>query len=75
MKDTGSYWEVPAEAYPRLEQGAVVLKTAKDQAAAQAFFEYIKGADGAAVLKRYGFSVPAASSSGAPWSGFFPPTI
>ena len=55
MRETGTYWEVPLEAYPRLEQGTVVLKTAKDPKAAQAFLDYLKSPEGAAVLKRYGF--------------------
>src|SRR5713101_5914152 len=59
MKDTGTYWEIPLEAYPRLEQGAVVLKAAKDVKTARAFLDFIKGPEGAAVLKRYGFFLHA----------------
>src|SRR5713101_4489276 len=58
MKDTGTYWEIPLEAYPKLEQGAVVLKAAKDLKTARAFLDYIKSPQGAAVFKRYGFFVP-----------------
>jgi molybdate transport system substrate-binding protein len=58
MKGTGTYWEVPLEAYPRLEQGAVVLKAAKDPKTARAFLDYIRGPEGAAVFKRYGFFLP-----------------
>jgi len=58
MKETGRYWEIPLEAYPRLEQGAVVLKTAKDSKAVRAFLDYIKSPDGAGVFRRYGFSLP-----------------
>ena len=61
MKDTGMLWEVPFEAYPRLEQGAVILKTAKNQKAARGFLDYIKGSEGAAVFKRYGFFLPEKS--------------
>jgi len=61
MKETGTYWEVPLEAYPRLEQGAVVLKAAKDVKTARTFLEFIKGPEGAAVLKRYGFFLPEKS--------------
>src|SRR5438034_6038021 len=64
MKDSGSYWEVPLDAYPRLEQGAVVLKAAKDLKTARAFLDYLKGPEGAAVLKRYGFFLP---SKTVPW--------
>jgi molybdate transport system substrate-binding protein len=58
MKESGSYWEVPLEAYPRLEQGAVVLKAAKDVKTARMFLDFIRGPEGAAVLKRYGFFLP-----------------
>src|SRR5256712_10713090 len=58
MKETGAYWEVPIDAYPRLEQGAVILKAAKDQKTARAFLDYIKRSDGTAGFKRYGFFLP-----------------
>jgi len=60
MRETGAYWEVPLDAYPRLEQGAVLLKAARNPKAAREFLEYVKSADGAAVFKRYGFSIPQA---------------
>jgi len=58
MKETGTYWEAPIAADTRLEQGAVILKTAKDLKAARAFLDYIKSAEGATVFKRYGFFRP-----------------
>ncbi len=62
MKESGSYWEVPLEAYPRLEQGAVVLKATKDVKTARSFLDFIKGPEGAAVFKRYGFFLPEKSA-------------
>lgn len=58
MKETGAFWEVPVEAYPRLEQGAVALKAAKDLKTARAFLDHIKSPEGTAVFKRYGFFLP-----------------
>jgi len=58
LKETGAFWEVPVEAYPRLEQGAVVLKAAKDPKTARTFLDYIKGPEGKTVFKRYGFFLP-----------------
>jgi molybdate transport system substrate-binding protein len=58
MRDKGRWWEVPLDAYPRLEQGAVVLSWAKDRAAADALLAYVKAADGRAILRRYGFILP-----------------
>ena len=61
MKETGTYWKVPLDAYPKLEQGAVVLKAAKDVKTARAFLDYIKGPEGTTVFKRYGFFLPEQS--------------
>jgi molybdate transport system substrate-binding protein len=59
MQD-GKRWEVPAEAYPPIEQGAVVLRSAKDKAAARAFLEFVQSSAGRETLKKYGFSFAAA---------------
>jgi molybdate transport system substrate-binding protein len=58
MKDRGRYWEVPAEAFPRIDQGGVELTWAKDRAAARWLQDFIKGAHGRAVLSKYGFRLP-----------------
>ena len=57
MRD-GKRWEIPAEMYPALEQGAIVLKDAKNKDAARAFLEFVKSAAGRATLGKYGFGVP-----------------
>ena len=56
----GRYFEVPLEAYPRLEQGGVILGRAGDPEAARALRDFILGPDGRATLKRYGFFLPGA---------------
>ena len=58
VKETGLFWEVPPAAYPRLEQGAVIMRTAKEMKSARSFLDYIKGPDGTAVFRRYGFVLP-----------------
>jgi molybdate transport system substrate-binding protein len=58
MRDAGRYWEIPLEAYPKMEQGGIILKWAKDPDAAHAFRDFVLGKDGRAVLKRYGFFLP-----------------
>lgn len=58
MKSKGTYWEVPAEAHPVLEQGAVILKSSKQQESAKQFLEFIKGPQGQEIMKRYGFTLP-----------------
>jgi molybdate transport system substrate-binding protein len=57
MRD-GKRWEIPAEMYPALEQGAIVLKDAKNKEAARAFLEFVKSAAGRAILAKYGFVFP-----------------
>ena len=58
MNGKGSYWEVPAEAYPPLEQGAVIVKQSKHQEAARRFLEFLKGSQGQDIMRRYGFMLP-----------------
>lgn len=58
MQGKGKYWIVPADAYPALDQGVVLLAHSSHRQEAQAFLEYVKSPEAAAVLKRYGFSVP-----------------
>jgi molybdate transport system substrate-binding protein len=54
----GRYWEIPQEAYTRLEQGGVILNWAQDRPAADAFRRFVLGPRGRAVLERYGFHLP-----------------
>jgi molybdate transport system substrate-binding protein len=54
MRD-GKSWEIPAEMHPALEQGAIILKDAKNKDAARAFLEFVKSARGRATLAEYGF--------------------
>jgi len=57
MQD-GKRWEIPAEMHPTIEQGAIVLKDAKNKAAARAFLEFVKSEAGRAILAKYGFAFP-----------------
>jgi molybdate transport system substrate-binding protein len=58
LRDKGRYIEVPLDAYPKLEQGGVILNGAADRQAAQAVRDFLASVEGKAVLKRYGFSLP-----------------
>jgi molybdate transport system substrate-binding protein len=58
MQGKGRYWVVPADAYPPLDQGAVLISHSPHQQDAAAFLEYVKSPETAVVLKRYGFSLP-----------------
>jgi molybdate transport system substrate-binding protein len=52
-KGKGRYWEIPAGAYPPIEQGGILLKDTPD---ARDFREFLTGIAGRAILKRFGFS-------------------
>jgi molybdate transport system substrate-binding protein len=58
MRDNGRFWNVPLEAYPRLEQGGVVLEWGRDSGAAEAFSAFLQNSEGKEILQRYGFYVP-----------------
>jgi molybdate transport system substrate-binding protein len=58
MSKKGTYWEIPAEAHPPLEQGAVIVKASKRAGSAKQFFEFVKSRQGLAIMKRYGFAAP-----------------
>jgi molybdate transport system substrate-binding protein len=59
LKDKGHYWTVPLDAYPTLNQAAVVLSKSKQQEAAQKFLDFVRGSEGSSQLKSFGFSLPA----------------
>jgi molybdate transport system substrate-binding protein len=59
MKDKGRYWKVPLDAYPTLNQAAVVLSRSKQQDAARKFLEYLRNPEVTSLLTGYGFSLPA----------------
>ncbi len=60
MQQAGQYWEIPQEAHPPIEQGAVVLKNGHNRVSAQAFVSFLQGREGQAILRRHGFVLPDA---------------
>ncbi|QRN93717.1 molybdate ABC transporter substrate-binding protein [Archangium violaceum] len=58
MKEQGRAWEVPLDAYPRMEQGGAILARARDVELAKRFRDGLLGPDGEALLKRHGFFLP-----------------
>jgi len=58
VKGKGRVFEVPPDTYPRLEQGGTILKWAADVDAARAFRGFLLSADGQAILKQFGLSLP-----------------
>ena len=53
MRSAGRHWVIPENSYPRMEQGAVLLKRAG--AGARAFHEWLRGPQARSVFERYGF--------------------
>jgi molybdate transport system substrate-binding protein len=58
MRDAGRFWQVPLDAYPRIEQGGIILKSTKDLETARTFRDFVLGEHGREVLKLYGFYLP-----------------
>ena len=58
MQGKGRYWAVPTEAYPPLDQGVILISHSPHQQDAAAFLQYVKAAEVATLLRRYGFSSP-----------------
>jgi molybdate transport system substrate-binding protein len=56
LRDRGKYREVPADLYPRLEQGGVIVTGATNKDAARALRDFLTSDAGRAVLKKYGFN-------------------
>ncbi len=52
----GRFWEIPADMYPRMEQGAVLIKGASP--AARSFHEWLRRPDSREILSRSGFGLP-----------------
>lgn len=58
MRGKGKYWEVPADFYPPLAQGVIVLSHSQHQKEAAAFLDYIKTNEVVELLQKYGFTLP-----------------
>jgi molybdate transport system substrate-binding protein len=52
----GRYWEIPATAYPPIQQGGVIMKWSAHQDAAQQFRTFLMSPEGRGILKRFGFA-------------------
>ncbi len=58
LRDQGRFWEFPAESYPRLEQGGVILSWVRDRESTQLLREFVLSSQGREIFKRYGFRLP-----------------
>jgi molybdate transport system substrate-binding protein len=46
MRDAGRFWQVPLDAYPRMEQGGIILKSAENLETARVFRNFVLGDHG-----------------------------
>jgi len=58
LEGKGRRWDVPLDAFPRIEQGCVVLRNGKAAADARAFRDFVTGPEGREILNRFGLSAP-----------------
>jgi molybdate transport system substrate-binding protein len=58
VRAQGRYWEIPLDAYPRIEQAGVTLSHAGNIAGARLFCAYLQSGAVRARLKEYGFYIP-----------------
>ena len=62
MKQAGRYREIPLDAYPPLEQGAIIVKQGANQEGARALLDFMQGVEGQAIMHRYGFTTRGIAS-------------
>jgi molybdate transport system substrate-binding protein len=55
LRGAGRYWEIPVTAYPKMEQGGIILKPSR---AASEFRAFLLNNTGRGVLKQFGFYLP-----------------
>ena len=53
----GSRWMVPASLHKPIDQGAILLFTGEKNPAARAFLQFLRGPEGKAIIRRYGYQV------------------
>lgn len=59
LRGKGRYWQVPADTFPAIEQGLIIVKHTAHASAARSFREFILSDVAAAqILQRHGFKLP-----------------
>jgi molybdate transport system substrate-binding protein len=61
VNSRGKYFEIPLDAYPRMDQGGVILKNVRDRQAAEQFRAFILSPECRALFKNSGFYLPEES--------------
>lgn len=58
VKPRGRYWEIPLTAYPRMDQGGIILKGTKNRKGADELRSFILSTEGRTIFKQFGFYMP-----------------
>jgi molybdate transport system substrate-binding protein len=58
VDDTGSHWAVPEDMHGPLRQDAVLLEHGRDNEAAKAFLEFLRGAEAVKMIEELGYRAP-----------------
>jgi molybdate transport system substrate-binding protein len=66
---SGRYFLIPDDSYPPIEQGGVVLRSAKNIDGARALRAFLQSAEARTVLERYGFRSPREDAAAATDAG------
>jgi molybdate transport system substrate-binding protein len=61
-RDASRFWKVPLDKYPRMEQGGVIMKWARDADAARLLRAFLTESEGGMILRSYGFASPEAAN-------------
>lgn len=62
LRDSGSYFEIPASFYPAIAQGAVMLRASGNKDAARQFMSFLKRPEIAHLMQQFGFRVPQSAA-------------
>lgn len=55
LENVGKYFEIPADSYPPLEQGAIVTKTGARKPTSKAYLDFLRSPEAREIFDRYGF--------------------
>lgn len=58
VRPLGRYWIVPADSYPALEQGAVIISNSRNKTLARRFLKYLADSESQAIFRQFGFVAP-----------------
>lgn len=58
MAGKGKYFEIPAELYPRMDQGAVVTRKGAGNPLAARYLAFLRSPQARAIFEKYGFILP-----------------